>query len=107
MSRLEVETSAEGGIGRVRVSGELDLDTSPDLLAALKEQVASGRSLDVDLASVGYIDSSGVAVLIHGYKLARKQGVEFALRDPSEKVRSVLALSQLHEFFVVRVSGSS
>lgn len=107
MSKLELQSVVEHNLARVRVSGELDLEASPDLLAALRAQLADGRSIEVDLADVDYIDSSGVAVLIHGYKLARKRGLEFALRDPSARVRSVLELSQLQEFFVIRTGGDS
>ncbi|NUO45155.1 MAG: STAS domain-containing protein, partial [Streptomyces sp.] len=49
----------------LRVSGELDLVTSPVLRQRVHDAVAEGRhSLVLDLSEVFFCDSSGVGVLI-------------------------------------------
>jgi anti-anti-sigma factor len=56
----------------LRVSGELDLVTSPMLRQRVHDAVADGRhSLVLDLSEVFFCDSSGVGVLIASRRLIR------------------------------------
>jgi anti-sigma B factor antagonist len=55
---------------------------------------------------VQYIDSSGIATLIRGLKLAQEAGAGYVLVDPSPKVQAVIELSQLQEFFPIEHSAS-
>lgn len=56
----------------LRVSGELDLMTSPVLRQRVHDVVADGHhSLVVDLSDVFFCDSSGVGVLIAARRLIR------------------------------------
>ncbi|MFJ4784415.1 STAS domain-containing protein [Streptomyces sp. NPDC088794] len=56
----------------LRVSGELDLVTSPALRQRVHDAVAEGRhSLVLDLSDVFFCDSSGVGVLIAARRLIR------------------------------------
>ncbi|AYN40790.1 anti-sigma factor antagonist [Streptomyces dangxiongensis] len=56
----------------LRVSGELDLMTSPVLRQRVHDVVAEGNhSLVVDLSDVFFCDSSGVGVLIASRRLIR------------------------------------
>ncbi|MFF9087170.1 STAS domain-containing protein [Streptomyces sp. NPDC014991] len=56
----------------LRVSGELDLMTSPVLRQRVHDVVAEGHhSLVVDLSDVFFCDSSGVGVLIASRRLIR------------------------------------
>ncbi|PWI16281.1 anti-anti-sigma factor [Streptomyces sp. Act143] len=56
----------------LRVSGELDLVTSPVLRQRVHDAVAEGRhSLVLDLSEVFFCDSSGVGVLIAARRLIR------------------------------------
>ncbi|MFI7383374.1 STAS domain-containing protein [Streptomyces sp. NPDC049813] len=56
----------------VRVSGEMDLVTSPALRQQVHDAVAEGRrSLVLDLSDVLFCDSSGVGVLIAARRLMR------------------------------------
>jgi anti-anti-sigma factor len=56
----------------LRVSGELDLMTSPVLRQRVHDVVAEGHhSLVVDLSDVFFCDSSGVGVLVAARRLIR------------------------------------
>jgi anti-anti-sigma factor len=56
----------------IRVSGELDLMTSPVLRQRVHDAVADGHhSLVLDLSDVFFCDSSGVGVLIAARRLIR------------------------------------
>ena len=69
---LKVTDGEEGGWAVLRVSGELDLVTSPVLRHQVHDAVAEGRhSLVLDLSEVLFCDSSGVGVLIATRRLVR------------------------------------
>jgi anti-sigma B factor antagonist len=69
---LKVTDGDEGEWAVLRVSGELDLVTSPVLRQRVHDAVAEGRrSLVLDLAGVLFCDSSGVGVLIATRRLIR------------------------------------
>ncbi|MFJ8793627.1 STAS domain-containing protein [Streptomyces sp. NPDC102462] len=67
-----VTEDERGGWAVLRVSGELDLVTSPVLRQRVHDAVADGhRLLVVDLSEVFFCDSSGVGVLIATRRLIR------------------------------------
>ncbi|MFE7973623.1 STAS domain-containing protein [Streptomyces shenzhenensis] len=67
-----VTEDERGGWAVLRVSGELDLVTSPVLRQRVHDAVAEGhRRLVVDLSEVFFCDSSGVGVLIATRRLMR------------------------------------
>ncbi|WP_338697684.1 STAS domain-containing protein [Streptomyces sp. Q6] len=69
---LKVTGGVKGDWAVVRVSGEMDLVTSPALRQEVHDAVADGRhSLVLDLSDVLFCDSSGVGVLIAARRLIR------------------------------------
>jgi anti-anti-sigma factor len=67
-----VDTSERDGIVVARVSGELDLAGAAKIGETLGEAVPnSARGLVVDFTDLGFIDSSGVAML---FMLSRRLG---------------------------------
>ncbi|MGW2818417.1 STAS domain-containing protein [Streptomyces sp. HUAS TT7] len=69
---LRVDEAEQGTWTVLRVSGELDLVTSPRLRRQVHEAVAEGRrDLVLDLSGVQFCDSSGVGVLIAARRLMR------------------------------------
>ncbi|GAA2449633.1 STAS domain-containing protein [Streptomyces mauvecolor] len=69
---LRVDESEQGTWTVLRVSGELDLVTSPRLRRQVHDAVAEGRrDLVLDLSGVQFCDSSGVGVLIAARRLMR------------------------------------
>ncbi|OQD56150.1 STAS domain-containing protein [Streptomyces phaeoluteigriseus] len=69
---IKVTGGERGGWAVLRVSGELDLVTSPVLRQRVHDEVAEGRhSLVLDLSEVHFCDSSGVGVLIASRRLIR------------------------------------
>lgn len=69
---LRVTEGEQRGWVVVRVSGEMDLVTSPVLRRRMHSAVADGRrDVVLDLSGVRFCDSSGVGVLIGGRRLIR------------------------------------
>ena len=98
---IDKEESPDGSL--IRVVGEVDLYSSPELRKAILKAVPSAeRGLAIDLEGVTYIDSSGVATLVEGLRSAREHGTGFALVSPSPAVMQVLELARLDSVFEVR-----
>ncbi|MGW7524895.1 STAS domain-containing protein [Streptomyces sp. NPDC054783] len=69
---FKVTGAEQGDWSVLRVSGELDLMTSPILRQRVHDVVAEGHhSLVVDLSDVFFCDSSGVGVLVAARRLIR------------------------------------
>jgi anti-anti-sigma factor len=69
---LQVAVDEQDGWAVLRVSGEMDLVTSPVVRQRVHDAVADGRhSLVLDLSDVLFCDSSGVGVLIATRRLFR------------------------------------
>lgn len=98
---LLLRTMAADGEHVVHARGDVDMASSPRLLAAMQRALHEAPRLAVDLADVGYMDSSGVAVLIQGLKSARQQQKGFVLRRPSPRVLAVLELADLTNLFAI------
>lgn len=88
------------------VSGDIDLATSPELRKALLRELRELRMPRVilNLKSVRYIDSSGVASLVEALKAARDVGSRFILFGLNTTIREVLQLSRLLKIFEISES---
>ena len=101
---MEHEVRERDGAIVVALRGEVDLGTSPAAREVLLEQVASGRTVIVDLSGVSYIDSSGVASLVEAFQGARRGGSRFGLAAVSESALRVLRLARLDRVFPIHAS---
>jgi anti-sigma B factor antagonist len=85
------------------VTGNIDMANSPEVRKALLQEIRSKRAPRVvlNLTSVEYIDSSGVASLIEGLKASRESGSRFILFGLNESAREVLKISRLLKLFEI------
>ncbi len=85
------------------ITGDIDLATSPELRKALLRELRELRMPRVvlNLKSVRYIDSSGVASLVEGLKASRDVGSRLVLFGLNRTVREVLQLSKLVKIFEI------
>lgn len=58
--------AADDGTVQLRLRGELDAYTAPDLEQALVTPLESGAAVEIDLTEVTFVDSSGLAALLDG-----------------------------------------
>ncbi|GAB4341434.1 MAG: STAS domain-containing protein [Candidatus Abyssubacteria bacterium] len=99
---MEIDARREGDATVIRVSGDVDLDTSPKLRKALIDAVNKKHSpIVVDLSDVTYIDSSGVATLVESLQLSSKYGGTFRLVGLNDHVSEVFKLARLQRVFMI------
>ena len=85
----------------VQLRGEVDLENSPKARQIMLEAVGKGKKILVDLASVTYMDSSGIASLVEAFQRAKKKGAGFALVCVNPAVLRVLNLARLDQVFTI------
>jgi anti-sigma B factor antagonist len=78
----------------------LDANNSEELKAELRRHFDGGtKHLIIDLKEVLFIDSSGLGVLVSGYKNASIQHGSLKLSNLQAQVKSMFELTRLHRVF--------
>lgn len=97
LDRIAVELAPQAAV--VHVSGDVDLDVSGELRAALDAAVEAQPYVVVDLTRAGTIDSAGLGTLVRARNAARRRAGELTLAGPSRFVQTVLRTMRLHTAF--------
>jgi anti-anti-sigma factor len=80
----------------VRPSGELDLNTVPQMETSLHEALAAGTpELVLDLHALEFCDAAGLQVFLRARRAALAAGASLWLERPTRIVRRVLEVSGL------------
>jgi anti-sigma B factor antagonist len=86
----------------LRVSGEVDIQTSPILDEHVQRVLSGGASsMVVDLGEVTFLDSTGLSVLIAGLKGCQNAGGAMRVTSPRPNVRRVFEVTGLSEVFQI------
>ena len=87
---MDVSVSSADGSSLVRLAGEVDTYTVPDVRAAFEAvALAPGATVVVDLRDVTFLDSSGLGAVIGLYHRARAAGATLRLRCDGVSLRLV------------------
>ena len=88
----------------ILLSGDVDLQYSPDAREQILKYLTAGHHVLVDLSEVNYIDSSGIASLVEGYQVAKSKNLQFGLLGVSQTAMQVLQLARLDQVFPIHQS---
>jgi anti-anti-sigma factor len=95
---LHVEVVEDGGVPLVRLAGELDLSTAETVRSAIAPILAAEPvRLAFDLSGLKFMDSTGIAIMVH----AANQVPEVEVRRPSRAIRQVIAITGLTDRFEI------
>lgn len=90
----------ENGVTVVDVEGQLIVGNRQELKAKVLEELEGGaRKFAIDFSQTGYIDSSGLGVLVSLSKKIREQGGELRLSSLNEDLRTLFELTKLDTLF--------
>ena len=79
----------------VRVTGELDIATTPQLERTLREPEAHAQLVVLDLTDLASINSSGVHAIVDASVRARQAGRQLIILRGSSSVDRMLALTEV------------
>ncbi len=100
---ISVKHEEEKATAIITVKGDIDLYSSPQVRQTILDTLSEKKTkrVIVDLTAVRYVDSSGVASLVEGLQLSRKQQVRFALCGLNKAPLQVLELTRLVKVFEI------
>ncbi len=102
---LDVGIAREDTTCVVTIAGEVDVYTSPALKERLIEAAEDGCTLMiVDLDEVGFIDSSGLGVLVGALRRLREQGAEMHVVCTREQILKIFRITGLDKVFPIFAS---
>jgi anti-anti-sigma factor len=92
---LTIEERDRGGKCVLRLSGELDMASSDQLEALLRERARDYREIVVELDAITFVDSTGIRSILAGYDASSVRGHRLVAIGASPRVRRVLEVCGL------------
>jgi anti-sigma B factor antagonist len=92
---FSIEVRPGAGHVVLAVTGDVDIATAPQLRARLADTLGRWPGVVVDLDGVGFLDSTGLGVLVAAYNKAAAMGCTLVLARPRTIVRNALRLVQV------------
>jgi anti-sigma B factor antagonist len=103
--KLIITESAAGEIAVIKVKGDLDVYTAPELRRSLMHCDAEGFSLFLlDLTECTYLDATGLGVLVGTLKRARARGGSVAIACDSEPILKIFRTTGLTKVFAIHAT---
>lgn len=97
---VDLDVERRGDVVVVHIGGEVDMLTTPMVSALITEQLQTGPSMLVlNLSTVGFLGSSGLAALVAAREDAGNRGVTLRLVGSGHAVQRPLTATGLAELF--------
>jgi anti-sigma B factor antagonist len=105
MASFHVEAITAGDCTALRIAGEIDVYTAPDLRQQVINLVDSGtRHIVADLRDVNFLDSTGLGVLVGSLKRLRLRHGSLRLVTSGGRVLRLLVITGLTNVFALHTS---
>ena len=99
---LKLGHHATDSIEVIDVQGEIDMYTAPRLRELLIDLVSQGSyQLVVNLGKVGFLDSTGLGVLVGGLRRVRAHDGSLDLVCTQQRILKILKITGLTEVFAI------
>jgi anti-sigma B factor antagonist len=97
---MSFDVKKQDDVTIIDVEGQLIVGNRQELKQKVLEELENGaRKFLIDFSSTGYIDSSGLGVLVSLSKKIREQGGELRLANLNEDLRTLFELTKLDTLF--------
>ena len=93
--RAEFLCDTAGSILSIRIRGEIDHHTAVSIRQGIDAALFEKRpkKLILDLSAVGFMDSSGLGLIMGRYSVMKELGGEMTVWNPSPETRAILTLA--------------
>ena len=99
---MSFQVSKSDDVTLIEVEGQLIVGNRQELKQQVLEQLEGGdQKFVIDFANTGYIDSSGLGVLVSLSKKIREQGGELRLSSLNDDLRTLFELTKLDTLFKI------
>lgn len=97
---MQMNSEEKNGILVFKITGDIDINSSPDMKKGFEKIFREKKNrIVIDLKSVGYVDSSGLATIVEILKNMRVYGGKLKLSGLSDKVRGLFEITKLDKLF--------
>lgn len=99
---LDIKSERDGDVCAVALDGEIDVYTAPRLKEELVSVVESGcPNVIVDMEKVGFIDSSGLGVLVSALRRARERDGVVRIVCTRDNILKIFRITGLDKVFPI------
>ncbi len=99
-SSLPIDVERRGVATILSPRGDVDMSRAPAFREHVRlAQASKPKRLVIDMASVEYMDSSGLATLVEAMRNTRAAGTELVLCGLNPRVLAIFEIARLHQFF--------
>ena len=89
---MTIEKTLNGTELTVTITGRLDTTTAPQLEAEFKQSITGVEKLVLDFATLEYLSSAGLRVLLAAQKVMNKQG-EMIIKNVNETINEIFEVT--------------
>lgn len=90
---LQITKEQAGEVLNVKIKGDLNVKTSPELKTELTNSLDGVKELNLDFTEVEYISSAGLRVLLSMEKHMRRVGGKMKLLHVNSAVKEIIRLA--------------
>jgi anti-sigma B factor antagonist len=101
MAELKISERQDGEVTILDMAGRITIgEGSVALRSAIRRLLEEGKkNILLNLAGVGYIDSSGIGELVSSYTAINKEGGQLKLLSLTQKLQDLLTITKLLTVF--------
>ena len=106
-NNCQLQLRCDGDVLVAMLSGELDHHGAVAVRTLIDAEICrlSPKKTVLDLASLDFMDSSGLGLIMGRYALMQKIGGEFAVSNPNERIVRIFKLAGLERMVKIELDG--
>ena len=89
---MTIEKNLNGTELTIAITGRLDTTTAPQLEAEFKQSITGVEKLVLDFATLEYLSSAGLRVLLAAQKVMNKQG-EMIIKNVNDTINEIFEVT--------------
>jgi len=100
---MKIKEEKANNINILQIHGNMAMEENVELKKLLQPYLedSSIRGIVLDLKNVGFIDSSGVGLIVGVYKTLQRADKRFVLMSLSDRHREILNITQLDKILTI------
>ena len=98
---MTIEKNLNGTELTVTIVGRLDTTTAPQLEAEFKQNINGVEKLVLDFASLEYLSSAGLRVLLAAQKVMNKQG-EMIIKNVNDTINEIFEVTGFIDILTIK-----
>lgn len=102
---LQIDIEQEQELTTIFLSGEIDIYTAPKLKEAMLPLFdEKGKTVEIDLEDVGYMDSTGIGTFVSALKASNANGSHLRLVNMQDRVLRLFSITGLDEIMDINAA---